>query len=261
MPILAGRGFDRRDQQSPPKVVVINDVMARRYFGNENPIGRTITVNDMQNEVVGIVSDVKSRSVRDPSTRKAYVPFPTSGEFAGQISFEVRASGDVSSLIAHIRQEVRTIDPNVPLYNLKTMVEHIDQSLSQERLIATLATFFGLLALLLVCVGLYGVMSYVVVRRTKEIGIRMALGARRGNVLGMVLRDALILVLVGIVFGLPAALASAHFVSSLLFGIPPTDPLTILLATVLMATVTSLACYLPARRAARVNPLVALRYE
>jgi len=261
MPILAGRGFDTRDQQSPAKGVLINDVMARHYFGSENPVGRTITVNEVQNEVVGIVSDVKSRSVRDPLTRKAYVPFPTSGEFAGQISFAVRASGDVSSLIAHIRQEVRGLDPNVPLYNLKTMVEHIDQSLSQERLIATLASFFGLLGLLLVCVGLYGVMSYVVVRRTKEIGIRMALGARRARVVWMVFCESLILTLLGICCGLVTALASTRLLSSLLFGVTPTDALTIVTVIGLMVAVTALAGFLPAKRASKVDPIVALRYE
>jgi predicted permease len=261
MTIVKGRSFEARDQQNSLKIVLINETMARQYFGSENPIGRRITVNGVESEVVGLVKDAKSYSLRDRPTRKAYVPFPTEVPFSGQTSFTVRADGDPASLVASIRQEARTLDPSVPLYGIRTMTEQIERSLSQERLIATLATFSGLLALLLVCVGLYGVISYRVVRRTGEIGIRMALGAQQSDVLWMVTRETLSLILIGVAIGLPVALAATRLITSLLFGLSPTDPFTISSATFLLTVVCAFAGYLPARRASRVDPMAALRYE
>jgi ABC-type antimicrobial peptide transport system permease subunit len=219
-------------------------------------------LNNWQTEVIGLVSDAKSRSLRDGPAREVYVPFPvTESSFSGQTTFVVRASGDAANLIERIRQEARDLDPNVPLYNMKTMTEQIEQSLSQENLIATLAGFFGLLALLLACVGLYGVMAYTVVRRTTEIGVRMALGAQQGDVVWMVMRETLALVSLGVVIGLPAALLATRLITSMLFGLTPTDPATILSATLLLTVVCAFAGYLPAKRASRVDPIVALRYE
>ena len=262
MPILSGRSFNTRDQQSQPRVAVVNETMAQRYLGDKNPIGRTIMLNNWQTEVIGLVSDAKSRSLRDGPAPEAYVPFPvTESSFSGQTTFVVRASGDAANLTERIRQEARDLDPNVPLYNMKTMTEQIEQSLSQENLIATLAGFFGLLALLLACVGLYGVMAYTVVRRTTEIGVRMALGAQQGDVLWMVMRESLALITLGVVIGLSAALLATRLVTGMLFGLTPTDPATILSATLLLTVVCAFAGYLPAKRASRVDPIVALRYE
>jgi ABC-type antimicrobial peptide transport system permease subunit len=173
----------------------------------------------------------------------------------------VRAAGDASALVAAIRQEVRNLDPNLPVFNVKTFAEQINDSVSQERLIALLSSFFGFFALLLATLGLYGVMSYAVTRRTNEIGIRMALGAKPLDVVRLVMREVLLLVALGIGIGLTAALATTRYVASLLFDLTPNDPLTITLATLLMIGVAILAGYLPARRAARVDPLIALRTE
>jgi len=156
---------------------------------------------------------------------------------------------------------VRSLDPNLPVFNVKTFAEQINESVSRERLVALLSSFFGLFALLLACLGLYGVMAYAVAGRTREIGVRMALGARAGNVLWLVLRETLLLALIGIALGLPAALISTRLTKELLFGLSPNDPLTIALATLVMIAIAALAGYLPARRAAQVDPLIALRHE
>src|SRR5262249_10099355 len=173
----------------------------------------------------------------------------------------VRSTGDVGAMVAAIRREVRGLDPNLPVFNIKTFADHINESISRERLIALLSSFFSLFALLLAALGLYGVMAYAVTRRTREIGIRMALGAQAGNVLSLVLRETLLLVSIGIAIGLPVALAATRLAKGLLFGLTPNDPLTITLATLVMLAIAVLAGYLPARRAAQVDPLVALRHE
>jgi ABC-type antimicrobial peptide transport system permease subunit len=178
-----------------------------------------------------------------------------------QMNFEVRTAGNPMNWAPAIRQAVQGLDKNVPLSHIKTQTEQIDETIINERLFAKLTSFFGLLALGLACVGLYGTMSYAVVRRTNEIGIRMALGAEKRRVLGMVLKESLLLVAVGIALGLPIAFAATRLVKSFLFGLTPTDPLALLGSTLLLAAVAALAGYLPARRAARVDPLIALRYE
>ena len=173
----------------------------------------------------------------------------------------VRVMGDASALVAAIRHEVRGLDPNLPVFNIKTFADQINESIRQERLIAMLSSFFGLFALLLAALGLYGVMAYAVARRTREIGIRMALGAQAGNVLWLVLRETLLLVSIGIAIGLPVALAATRLVKGLLFGLTTNDPLTITLATLVMLAIAALASYLPARRATKVDPMVVLRHE
>jgi ABC-type antimicrobial peptide transport system permease subunit len=173
----------------------------------------------------------------------------------------VRARGDAGALIAAIRNEVRQLDPNLPVYDIKTFADQIDESISRERMIALLSSFFGLFALLLAGLGLYGVMAYAVSRRTREIGVRMALGAQPGNVLWLVLRETLLLVAIGIAIGLPAALAATRLTKGLLFGLTANDPLTITLAPLVMIAIAAMAGYLPARRAAQVDPMVALRQD
>jgi len=169
--------------------------------------------------------------------------------------------GDAAALVAAIRHEVRQLDPNLPIFNVKTFADQINQSISRERLIALLSSFFGLFALLLAALGLYGVMAHAVAQRTREIGIRMALGAQAGNVLWLVLRETLLLAFTGIVIGLPAALAASRLIKGMLFGLSADDPLTIALATLALIAIAALAGYLPARRAARVDPMNALRHE
>ena len=175
--------------------------------------------------------------------------------------FELRTVGNPMDLVASVRLGVQSLDKNLPLIGLKTQVEQIDQTLFQERLFAKLSSFFGLLALLLACVGLYGIMTYSVARKTNEIGVRMALGAERLDVLGMVMRETLLMVFIGVAVGIPAALAATRFVMSMLYGLNATDPLTITMSVVLLIIVAALAGYLPARRASRVDPMVALKYE
>ena len=177
------------------------------------------------------------------------------------MTFEVRAEDDSRNSIAAVRQVVQNLDRNVPIRDVMTQTEQIDQATFQERLFARLSSFFGLLALTLACVGLYGLMSYAVARRTNEIAIRMALGAEKAKILQMVLREAMILAVLGIVIGVPAALAASRLVAAMLYGLKPTDPVTILSAMAVVAAVALLAGYIPARRASRVNPMVALRYE
>ena len=173
----------------------------------------------------------------------------------------VRTMGNPTNLITAIRHEVQTMDKNLPVFDVKTLTQQVGESLFQERLVATLTSFFGLLALLLASIGLYGIMSHAVVRRTNEIGIRMALGALSGDVLWLVLWETLLLVLIGVGIGLPVALVATRLISSQLFGLTPNDPLTLTIATLLLLAVGAVAGYLPARRASRVDPMVALRCE
>jgi predicted permease len=260
-PLLMGRDFNSQDTPEAPKVIIVNDGLARYFFGSDNPLGRRITLENYKDlEIVGVVADAKYRNLKEAAPKTAYIPY-SQYDTLGQRQLCVRTAGDASTLIGAIRQEVRSLDPNLPVFDVKTFAEQINQSVSRERLVALLSSFFGLFALMLASVGLYGVMAYSVTRRTREIGIRMALGARSGNVLWLVLRETLLLMVLGIAIGLPAALAATKLAEGLLFGLTATDPLTIALATFAMIAIAVLAGYLPARRAARVDPMVALRYE
>ena len=175
--------------------------------------------------------------------------------------FELRTVGDPLSLAGEVRAAIAQVNDKLPILNFTTLRIQTDEALKQEKLIAQLVSFFGLLGLLLSCVGLYGIMAHAVVRRTNEIGIRMALGAERRDIIWMVLKESLVLVAVGLAVGLPASWAAAQLISSQLFGLKPSDPLTLATAVVLLTSVAALAGYLPARKASRVNPLIALRYE
>jgi predicted permease len=260
-PLLQGRDFDAQDTPESSKVVIVNHSLARYFFGNENPLGKRISLESYKDlEIIGVVADAKYRDLKEATPQTAYIPYSQYGNLRQRLLC-VRATGDAKVLIAAIRGEVRSLDPNLPIFNVKTFAEQIDESVSRERLVALLSSFFGLFALLLSALGLYGLMAYAVTRRTREIGIRMALGARASSVLWLVLRETLLLVLIGIAIGLPAALAATQLIEGLLFGLTATDPLTIMLATLVMIVIAALAGYLPARRAARVDPMVALHNE
>ncbi|MGH9937717.1 MAG: ABC transporter permease, partial [Blastocatellia bacterium] len=268
MPLLAGRDFGAQDEQAP-LVAVINQAMARHFFGAENPIGKhfSIEAHSQQGpqqgppiEVVGVVKDAKYRSMREDAPRTFYLAWFQQPGNSDQ-TFQLRTVGAAENMAAAIRRAARELDPKLQIAELRTMNERVDESLAQERLIAQLAGFFSLFALLLACLGLYGIMSQAVLRRTREIGVRMALGARRGDVVRMVLRESMSLVVIGALIGLGAAVMTTRFVSSLLYGLAPTDPLTISLAVLVMIGVAALAGYLPARKASQVDPLVALRCE
>jgi predicted permease len=263
MPIVVGRDFTSRDDQHAPKVAVINQTLARKYFGDDNPIGRRFNFGSNEQvdkiEIVGVVRDAKYSSLRQQTPPTLYTPYLQ--ETPGQVNFAVRTAVDVNTLIGSIREAVREVDSNLPLYSVKTQSQQSDESVGGERLFATLASFFGVLALLLACIGLYGVMSYGVARRTNEIGIRMALGATADGVTRMVMRETLAVVLIGVAIGLGTALATTRLIAGMLYGLMPTEPVTISLAVLLMIGVASIAGYLPARKASRVDPMIALRYE
>jgi predicted permease len=260
-PILLGREFTAQDLPESPKVAIINQGVARRFFGSDNALGKRITLENYKDlEIVGVVADAKYRNLKEAPPLTAYVPY-SQYEQLGQRTLCVRAAGDAGAIVAAIRQEVRNLDPNLPVYNVKTFAEQINDSVGQERLIAMLSSFFGFFALLLASLGLYGVMAYAVTRRTREIGIRMALGAQRASVQWLVLRETMLLALVGTAIGLPAALTATRLTEGLLFNLSATDPLTITLATLSLMLIAVLAGYLPARRAARVDPMVALRHD
>lgn len=260
--VVAGRGFGPQDTDKSQKVAVVSESMVKRFFPSGSPLGKRFGVGGPNSadeiEVVGVVKDAKYGSLQEQFRPMAFYSYTQQPDTLGNLV--VRVSG-ATSVVPQIRQVVKTIDRNLPVDDVVTLSEQIGRSLVQQKLVARLATFFGLLALLLACVGLYGVMSYGVARRTNEIGIRMALGARAANVLWLVLHEALLLVLIGLVVGVLASLAVTKTAASSLYELKPNDPLTLALATLLLAGVAAVAGYLPARRAARVDPMVALRDE
>ena len=267
VPLLRGREIELRDTASSARVAVVNATFAEKYFKDQNPIGRTFTFDDETDqgkslEIIGVVGDIKSNDARDKSEPTVYRPIlQIQEQGAYNATVLIRTTSDPTRLTPQVRQMLNQIDDKLPIFGVTTLDEQLHQTLDQERLIAQLVSFFGALALILACIGLYGVMAHGVARRTNEIGIRMALGARAGNIAWMVLRETLYLVLAGLVIGVPAALVGAKLISAQLFGLKPTDPLTLVGAAVVLTIVALLAGYLPARRASRVNPLNALRYE
>lgn len=261
-PVLSGRDFTGADQAGAPRVAVINEAMARDYFGDANPIGRHVNAPGWDTswfEIVGVVQDMKTHSLREQSTPMIYLPLYQAPE--GLATFEVRTLTTPLSVSNAIRKVIKAIDSRVPIYDIKTLDEQVDDSLVQERLVASLSSLFGLLALILAAVGLYGLMTYAVNRRTGEIGIRMALGATREQIAGMILRETLQLVLIGLGIGIPAAIAAARLIKAELYGLKSDDPITLVITISIMAGVAVCAAWLPARRASRVEPMVALRTE
>jgi predicted permease len=262
MTMLRGRGFTAQDSENAPKVAVINETFARYYFGDEDPLGRRLVrYGNSEIEIVGVVKDAKYESLREQTPRTFYVPYLQEVGSWIDTTFQIRTSSEPTRIIAAVREALREIDANLSLFNIKTLAAQVDETLVQERLIGTVSGFFGLLSLLLTCIGLYGIMAYAVNQQTQELGIRMALGARRSTVLLMVLRQGMRLVLLGVGLGLAVSLASTRIIASQLFDVTPTDPVTFVGVALLLLIVSLLACFVPARRATRVEPLVALRYE
>ncbi len=259
IPVLAGRVFTAAEFASSRPVAVVNRAFATRYLRGRNPLGLHFGdtgPKDVQQEIVGVVGDAKYNSLRDEIQPTAYVPLKQGGAH-----FELRTAGNPAALIPAVRNTVRELDPNLPLFDVKTQTEQIDQLLFTERLVTRLSVAFGLLALVLTCVGLYGLLSYEVTRRTREIGIRIAIGAEPGKVQGAVLRETVKLVLIGLVLGLPIALLLTRALATMLYGVQPNDPATLSVAVLVLLFTAALAGYLPARRASRVDPMIALRYE
>jgi predicted permease len=264
IPLVSGREFTERDVIGAPKVAIINETMAKYFYGSSNPIGRRFGFGrgkPTDIEIVGIAKDVRSVELRDQPPRYVYIPY-AQDDSVTQLTYHVRAARDDGGAIAAgIRQSVRRLDPNLPIFNMKTMAVQIDESLFVERMVAVLSVAFGALATLLAAIGLYGVMSYAVTRRTREIGIRMALGAERGRVLWLVLREVAAMALAGIAGGLAAALWVTRQVQSQLYGLSPNDPLTLGIAMGLLATVAIASGYIPARRATTIDPMIALKQQ
>jgi len=266
-PLVLGRDFGSQDHAGSPWVALINQTMARRFFGDRSPVGKHFKLGPWSGEqgieIIGVVGNAKYTSLREsvPPTAYLYIPQLPQEAAPRGVTFEVSSAVPPMSLVPQVRSLLQGIDSRLKASDVNTLAEQVGSSLYQEKLVSTLSSFFGALALLLACIGLYGIMAYAVARRTNEIGVRMALGAPRARILQMVLREALLLAAIGVAIGLPAAWAATRSISSMLYGLKPTDGATILAATSLMAVVAGLAGYLPARRAARVDPTVALRYE
>jgi putative ABC transport system permease protein len=262
IPLLRGRDFSVQDEAGAPKVAVINETLARDFFGDDNPLGRRIGVGEKpEREIIGVIKDTKYRDLKKQAPRTVYVPLAQWTGVSAELTLHVRTVGEPANLVAAIRREVESLDKNLPVYNVRAFTDLVAQSFYQERLIATLSSFFGLLALSLASLGLYGVMAYSVVRRTREIGVRLALGAQTSDVLKLVVRRGMGPAMVGIGLGVAAAWSVTRVLSNLLYGISATDPLTFVTVPLALVGVALLACYLPARRAAKVDPLTALRHE
>jgi predicted permease len=265
--LVQGRYIDQRDGKGAPNVVVINEQLVKQLFPNSNPIGQSVklsepTVGEAGWQVIGVVKDTLYGGPREDPRPMVYLPVSQlSGNNAYSSWMEVRTAGDPAQAAASVRTALKDIDPNLPVPVIRTIQEHVNTFTSRETLISQLSIFFALLALLLVCIGLYGVMTYSVVRRTNEIGVRMALGAQQGGVLWLILRESLVVLAVGIAIGVAATTAAMKLIESSLFGLKPSDPLTLAGAVAAVVAVTLLASYLPARRATKVDPMVALRYE
>jgi predicted permease len=261
-PIVEGRSFTEHDDQNAPRVVVVNETMARRFWPNESPIGKRLRLGSERNpylEVVGVAKDGKYFLLGEPPTEYLFVPH--SQNYDGKMTLIARTSRQPENLAETLRQEVANIDSELPVYGVKTMPKFLDRILSGPKSIAVLATIFGVVALLMAAVGLYGVMSYSVAQRTREVGIRMALGASTSSVLGLVLKEGLILVCTGVGIGLVTAALVSRLLESFLYGISTTDAVTFVTIPFVLALVALLASYVPARRATKVDPMVALRYE
>jgi macrolide transport system ATP-binding/permease protein len=262
IPLLSGRAFTVQDGQGAPGVLIVNETFARRFWPGQDPLGKRLSVTGPQGtllEVIGIARDGKYITLgEDP---KPFFYLPALQHYNSRVTVLARTAGDPKGMLAGVRQEIRALDPNLPVTEVSTLMEYLGVSLYPARAAAALLAILGLVALLLASVGIYGIMSYSVGRRAREIGIRMALGAQRRDVLGLVVGQGMKVIGVGVAMGLAGAFALTRFLSSWLYGISATDPVTFAGTPLLLAGVALVASYLPARRAARVDPIVALRYE
>lgn len=262
IPLVAGRGFTDRDDKRSPEVAIINEAAARKFFPNENPVGRRVgnSPEDSGNvEIVGVLRDVRYNSLREPAPPTQYRPYLQANP--EDLVFTVRTAVDPATMLSAVRAAMSAVDPNIPIVTVETQMSQIERRYAQERVLAQAYMLFGGIALFIAAIGLFGLMSYNVSRRTREIGIRMAMGAQRDAVLRLVLRESMVLVAAGIAIGITVAVGAGKLVASQLFGLEATDAATMVLAIVVMAIVSAAAGYLPARRATRVDPMVALRYE
>src|SRR5262245_34080444 len=262
IPLVQGRGFTERDNASAPRVAIINEAMARAYFPNQNPLGKRFRLGQGMQwmEIIGVTRDHRLHSLTEaplPHVDRPALQHPY-GAFARLV---VRTKIDPLAVLPSARKEALSLNAQVDIEQPTTLVDEVKNSIAAARMASTLTSLFGLTALLLAGVGLYGVMSYTVSRRTREIGVRMALGAGRGDVLRLMLKQGLLLAGLGLALGSVAAFSLTRFIRTLLYGVGATDPLTFVVVAFLLASVALLACWIPARRATKVDPMVALRCE
>ena len=263
MPLVAGREFSPGDGPTAPKVAVINEAMARYFYKGQNPIGRRFGIgraSATEIEIVGVVKDGKEADLKKDAARTFYLPY-TQDPTLGQMTFFVRTAGEGVATAETLRQVVRRVDPAIPVFDIRSMEAVADASLFVDRMVALLSAAFGGLATLLAAVGLYGVMSYSVARKTREIGLRMALGASAGSVVWMVMREVVLMAALGLAVGVPLSVGAGNALSSLLFGVSPADPVILAIASAMLLFVAMLAGYIPAGQATRVDPMKALRWE
>jgi predicted permease len=267
IPLLAGRTFSNHDRSNSARVVVLNETAARFYFANRNPLGVKVdfgknpSTTERIYEVVGVVADTKHNSLRKPTPRLVYIPVSQPRDRLERLTLTARTLGNPAAFVPAIRGKMTAINSGVLVTEALTAQDYIDASLVQERLVSTLSSFFGGLALLLCAIGLYGILAHAVHERTHEIGIRMALGAPQNSVAWMVVRQSLALVAAGVAIGLPVALVAVRPVQALLYGLKPADPETAMLAIGVLSLIAAVASYLPMRRAVRIDPMIALRHE
>jgi putative ABC transport system permease protein len=261
IPVLAGRVFELRDDGDAPKVVIVNEAIAKRFYGSpEGAIGKRLTIwrdEKFAREIIGVVGDTKADTLERENNEQIYVPHAQDPSW-NFMALVIRTAGNPAAFVPVLRRELQAIDKDQPLYNIRTMDDVVRSSLGTRRVSMLLFSVFAGAALLLAAVGIYGVMAYSVTQRTHEIGIRMALGAQAGDVLRMVVRQGMTLVLIGIGVGLAGALGLTRVIANLLFGVNAADPLTFAAIALLLAVVALLACYLPARRAAKLDLMIAL---
>jgi len=265
IPMLRGREIDEHDRPGSSPVAVVSQDFAKRNFGDENPVGRRIQLTPrgrtpVDLEIVGVAATVRYGDLRGNIPPVVYIPYAVAPDL-DQMTYALRTDGDPLRYVSAVRQIVHQADPRVPVAAVRTQAADIDQTINQEIVFARLCSAFAVLALVIACVGLYGTMSYTVARRTREIGIRMALGARRGTVVWAVLREVCLLAAIGLTIGVPIALGSSRLIASFLFGVKPNDPRALALAAAILVSAALLAGYGPSRRASRVDPMIALRHE
>jgi putative ABC transport system permease protein len=262
IPLLTGRAYNDRDSADSPKVAIVNQAFARRYFPNGDALGKRVGFGckqDLCRTIVGVVGNVRQESLTDDVVPEMFVPF---GQMPmNSMTVLINTASEPLSFVGPVRKEVLAIDPNQPIYEVKTLAERVSEAVAVSRSLMFLFTAFAGLALVLASVGIYGVVSYSVSQRTREIGIRMALGAQRSHVLSLVMRHGVMLAVTGIAIGVGGAFALTRFMKTLLFGIAPTDSPTFLVVSIGLFVIAVAACLIPARRATKVDPIVALRYE
>jgi putative ABC transport system permease protein len=263
IPLAKGDGFSERDTKDAPYAMLVNETFARRFFPNEEAIGKRINLGDSDKPtwrtIIGIVRDVRLQTLDTEPYSQMYVPLAQSPRRA--MTMVVRTASDPLNVVPFVRNELTTLDKDQPLYNVRTMQQVMSQSTARRRFNMLLVAIFACLGLVLASVGIYGVISYSVTQRTHEIGVRMALGAEARDILKMIVRQGMGMVILGVGLGLGGAFGLTRVMSSLLFGVSPTDLFTFAGVSLILATVALLACYIPARRATRVDPMIALRFE